>query len=505
MSNTYFLTTPIYYVNDVPHIGHAYTTLACDVIARFLRLDGKEVKFLTGTDEHGQKVEAAAEKAGIAPQDFVDKVSMNFRTLDKALNFAYDDFIRTTEPRHHEAVEYFWNQLVSKGQIYLGAYSGWYSTRDESFYQEHELVNGLAPTGAPVHWVEEPSYFFRLSEFQEPLLKFFEDHPDFIAPTSRRNEVISFVKSGLKDLSVSRTGVKWGIPVPGNGDHTIYVWIDALVNYLTGAGYPHTDSASFQNLWPAYLHVVGKDILKFHAIYWPALLMGAGLPLPKRIFAHGWWTNEGQKISKSLGNTIDPFELSSTYGCDATRYFLMREIPFGNDGDFSRDAIKQRINSQLANELGNLVQRVLSMIVKNCDQKIPTPGAYTPADTEFAKGAEHILEEIRPLMVDQQAIQKALESIWKLVTHANRYVDTQAPWNLRKTDPDRMNTVLYILADAIRQIGILIQPFMPEAGLKILDALDVNPDHRTFASYTKALVPQSPIQEPTPIFPRLED
>lgn len=505
MSNTYFITTPIYYVNDVPHIGHAYTTLACDVIARFLRLDGKDVKFLTGTDEHGQKVEAAAHKADLDPQAFVDNVSMNFRTLDKAMNFAYDDFIRTTEPRHHEAVEYFWDQLVAKGQIYLGTYSGWYSVRDESFYNEHELVNGLAPTGAPVHWVEEPSYFFRLSQFQEPLLKFFEDHPDFIAPTSRRNEVISFVKSGLKDLSVSRTGVKWGIPVPGNKDHTIYVWIDALVNYLTGAGYPHTQSASFQNFWPAYLHVVGKDILKFHAVYWPALLMGAGLPIPKRIFAHGWWTNEGQKISKSLGNTIDPFELVKTYGCDATRYFLMREIPFGNDGDFSRELVKQRINSQLANELGNLVQRVLSMIAKNCDQTIPTPGPYTPEDLEFLDSAKSILTEVRHLITDQQAIQKALEVIWKLISNSNKYIDTQAPWTLRKTDPERMRTVLYVLADAIRQIGILVQPFMPETGHKVLSVLDVSPFHRTFAYYSKSLSPRTSIKEPTPLFPRLED
>jgi methionyl-tRNA synthetase len=505
MSNTYFLTTPIYYVNDVPHIGHAYTTLACDVIARFLRLDGKEVKFLTGTDEHGQKVEAAAEKAGLSPQAFVDNVSMNFRALDKAMNFAYDDFIRTTETRHREAVEYFWDQLVSKEQIYLGAYSGWYSIRDESFYHEHELVNGLAPTGAPVNWVEEPSYFFRLSQFQEPLLKFYEENPDFIAPTSRRNEVISFVKGGLRDLSISRTGVKWGIPVPGNSDHTIYVWIDALVNYLTGAGYPHTKSASFQNHWPAYLHVVGKDILKFHAVYWPALLMAAGLPLPKRIFAHGWWTNEGEKISKSLGNTIDPFELVKTYGCDATRYFLMREISFGSDGDFSRTLLKQRINSQLANELGNLVQRVLAMIVKNCDQAIPTPGPYTLEDTRYLELEGALLPELRHLIVDQQAIQKALELIWKLISNANKYIDDQAPWVLRKTNPERMNTVLYILADSIRRIGILIQPFMPETGYKILSTLEVSPFHRTFTYYTTSLEPGTKIHEPTALFPRLED
>lgn len=385
MSAHYYLTTPIYYVNDKPHIGHAYTTLACDALARFKRLDGYEVKFLTGTDEHGQKVETAAANAGVDPQTFTDKVSLNFRDLAGAMNFSNDDFIRTTEERHKKACQAIWNKLLEKGHIYLGAYEGWYSVRDEAFFTETEVVDGKAPTGAPVEWVEEPSYFFDLSKWQEPLLKYYEEHPEFIAPSARRNEVMSFVKSGLRDLSVSRTSFKWGVPVPGDDAHIMYVWLDALTNYITAAGYPDTESSDFKAFWPADLHMVGKDILRFHAVYWPAFLMAADLPLPKRVFAHGWWTNEGQKISKSVGNVIDPLELIEKYGLDQVRYFLLREVPFGNDGDYSHTAMVNRMNSELANDFGNLSQRVLSMIAKNCDGKVPAHGDFTDADKTLRK------------------------------------------------------------------------------------------------------------------------
>ncbi len=382
----YYLTTPIYYVNDAPHIGHAYTTLACDVLARFMRLDGRDVMFLTGTDEHGQKVEKSAAVAGMAPKDFTDMVSQNFRDLSRAMNISHDDFIRTTEPRHIRACQALWQRLLKNDQIYLGKYTGWYAVRDEAYYAEDELTTSasgkkIAPSGAQAEWVEEPSYFFRLSQWQEPLLKFYADDPDFIAPETRRNEVMSFVRSGLRDLSVSRTSFKWGVPVPNDPGHIMYVWLDALTNYITAAGYPDVDSVTYRRFWPADLHMVGKDILRFHAVYWPAFLMAADLAPPRRVFAHGWWTNEGQKISKSLGNVIDPLKLIEQYGLDPVRYFLLREIPFGNDGDFSRRAIVNRINGDLANDFGNLAQRVLSMINKNCGAAVPMPGASRPRRT----------------------------------------------------------------------------------------------------------------------------
>ena len=500
---SYFITTPIYYVNDSPHIGHAYTTLSCDVLARFMRLDGYDVRFLTGTDEHGQKVEKSAAAACLDPQTFTDRVSQQFRDLAVRLNCQFDDFIRTTEPRHIRSCQALWQKLVEAGDIYLGSYAGWYAVRDEAFYAESELVDGKAPTGADVEWVEEPSYFFRLSAWQDRLLAFYEANPDCIGPRSRKNEVVSFVKSGLHDLSVSRTSFKWGVPVPGDPAHIMYVWLDALTNYITAVGYPDVDSALFKRYWPADLHMVGKDILRFHTVYWHAFLMAAGLAPPKRVFAHGWWTNEGQKISKSLGNVIDPIALIDEFGLDPVRYFLLREVPFGSDGNFARTQLIKRINTDLANDLGNLAQRVLSMINKNCAAAVPSPGPATPADQTLLGAAHGLLEAVRAEMT-QQAFHRALELIWGVVSDANRYIDEQAPWTLRKTDPARMATVLYSLTEVIRYLGILVQPFMPESAAKILSQLALPEDARGFdrLNPAHALTPGQALPAPTGVFPR---
>lgn len=506
-SKTFYLTTPIYYVNDVPHIGHAYTTLACDALARFKRLDGFDVKFLTGTDEHGQKVEKSAITAGISPQEFTDRVSKNFRDLVSLMNYTNDDFIRTTEPRHIKSVQALWKRLEERGEIYLGSYAGWYSVRDEAFYGEDELRDGpdgkkIAPTGAECEWVEEPSYFFRLSAWQDRLLEFYEKNPGFIAPASKRNEVIAFVKSGLKDLSVSRTTFKWGIPVPGNAEHIMYVWLDALTNYITAVGFPD-ETGDYARYWPASLHMVGKDILRFHAVYWPAFLMAAELPPPSRVFAHGWWTIEGEKMSKSLGNVIAPETLVETYGLDQTRFFLLREVPFGNDGDFSRKQMVARINSNLANDYGNLVQRSLSMVNKNCGGVVPQPGEFTEADQALLGSAHRLLEQVRAEM-DVQAFHKALDAIWSVIGDANRYVDEQAPWALKKTDPARMATVLYVLAETVRHLAILTQPFMPDASARILDQLQQDAGARGFdrLGLSGALVAGTALPVPQGVFPR---
>ena len=508
MSGRYYITTPIYYVNDKPHIGHAYTTLACDAIARFKRLDGYDVKFLTGTDEHGQKVEKSALAAGLEPQAFCDQVSQNFRDLAQVMNFSNDDFIRTTEERHTKASQGIWRALERAGDIYLDSYAGWYAVRDEAFYAESEVREGpggtkLGPSGAEVEWVEEPSYFFRLSAWQERLLEFYEANPGFVLPESRRNEVLSFVKGGLKDLSVSRTSFKWGVPVPGAPDHIMYVWLDALTNYITAVGYPDTEAAQYRRYWPADLHMVGKDIVRFHAVYWPAFLMAAGLEPPRRVFAHGWWTNEGEKISKTVGNIIDPLALVETYGRDAVRYFLLREVPFGNDGDFSHRAMVHRLNGDLANDFGNLVQRVLSMIAKNCEARVPAPGALEAADRELLSLA-HGMHGRLGTEIEVQALHRALTALWELVAAANRYVDEMAPWELRKSDPERMATVLYVLAESIRHLGILAQPFVPGAAARVLDQLSVPEGARTFASLGEggALKPGTELPKPEGVFPR---
>ena len=508
MTKKFYITTPIYYVNDVPHVGHAYCSVACDVLARFKRLDGYDVMFLTGTDEHGQKVEKSAEKAGMSPKDFTDKVSQKFRDLTKNINLSNDDFIRTTEERHYKACQKLWDELLARGEIYLGKYEGWYAVRDEAFYGEGELTDSpdgkkIAPSGAECEWMEEPSYFFRLSAWGDKLLAFYDKNPDFILPKQRRNEVTSFIKQGLHDLSVSRSALKWGVPVPNDSDHVMYVWLDALTNYLTALGYPNENAEKYKKFWPADVHVVGKDILRFHAIYWPAFLMAAGLEPPKRVFAHGWWTNEGQKISKSLGNVIDPLELIEKYGLDQMRYFMLRDVSFGSDCDFSHAAMIARINSNLANDLGNLAQRSLSMIAKNCGASVPNAGAFTDADKELLDKAYGACDKVRAEL-DVQAFHKALDVLWELVGDSNRYVDEQAPWALKKTDPARMATVLYVLAETLRVLAILIQPFMPQSMGKLLDQLAVAPEKRDFTELTKegALIEGVPLPQPSGIFPR---
>ena len=497
----FYITTPIYYVNDSPHLGHAYTSVACDALARFMRLDGRRVLFLTGTDEHGQKVAKSARDAGVAPQEFCDRVSQNFRAMTTLMDISNDQFIRTTEPRHVKACQALWRELEKRGEIYLGRFKGWYSVRDEAFYEESELVGGKAPTGAEVEWVEEENYFFKLSAWQDRLLAYYDAHPDFIAPKSRRNEVVSFVKGGLNDLSVSRTSFDWGVPVPGDPKHVMYVWLDALTNYLTAVGYPDTNAADYKIFWPADIHMVGKDIVRFHCVYWPAFLMAAGLEVPKRVFAHGWWTVEGQKMSKSLGNFIAPQQLVEQYGVDAVRYFMLRELPFGADGDFSRRAVVGRINGDLANDFGNLAQRVLSMIQSYCGGKLPEPGAFKAADENLLASARGLLVKARAEMAEP-AFHRALEAIWQVVGAANRYVDEQAPWTLRKTDTARLGTVLYTLAETIRHLAILAQPFVPEAAAKLLDQLSLPPDQRDFAALMTALAPGTILPKPAGIFPR---
>jgi len=506
--STYYITSPIYYVNDSPHIGHAYTTLACDVLARFMRLDGRDVRFLTGTDEHGQKVEKAARDAGQHPQAFTDKVSQNFRALAQVMKFSNDDFIRTTEPRHIASVQALWRRLEAAGEIYEGLYEGWYAVRDEAFYGEDELTTGpdgkrRAPSGAEVEWVKEPSYFFRLSAWGDRLLAHYEANPDFIAPVSRRNEVISFVRQGLTDLSVSRTSFSWGVPVPDAPGHIMYVWLDALTNYLSAVGYPNEEDPLYR-YWPADLHMVGKDIVRFHAIYWPAFLMAAGLPVPRRVFAHGWWTNEGQKISKSLGNIIDPLALVERYGLDPVRSFLLREVPFVADGDSSHKSMVRRLNGDLANDLGNLAQRVLTIVARNCDARVPAPGAFTAEDTALLDAAAALTRGVRGRL-EQQEFHLALDTIWQVIAEANRYVDAQAPWTLRKTDPERLKTVLYVLIETLRRVAILVQPFMPDAAGKLLDQVGVAAEARMIAAVADAApgaVPGASLPAPAGVFPR---
>lgn len=477
MKKRFYITTPIYYVNDKPHIGHAYTNIASDVIARFKKLHGYEVKFLTGTDEHGQKVEKSAQKNSINTQEYVDKIAQNFINLTKNLNLSNDHFIRTTEKMHKDFVQKIWKKLISNDQIYLGKYSGWYSIRDEAYFLESDLIDGKAPTGAAVEWIEEQSYFFRLKSFQQKLLDFYNSHPDFIQPETRKNEVISFVKSGLIDLSVSRTSFKWGIKVPNDDKHIIYVWLDALFNYISPL---NNDDSSF---WPADLHIVGKDILRFHAVYWPAFLMAANLPIPKRVFAHGWWTNNGEKISKSIGNVIDPYDIIEKYNLDYFRYYLLKEITFGNDGDFSEENFIKRINSELVNKVGNLIFRTINLIYKNCEKKIPTPNKLYKKDIKLLDEAYETISKIST-HIDNQYLKQALEQIIILSNSANIYIDEEAPWKLKSTNFKRMCTVLYVISEVIRVIAILLQPFIPDTSKNILDYFNIK--ERNFNTLSKS-------------------
>jgi len=476
-----YITTPIYYVNDKPHVGHAYTSIACDSLSRFYRLMGCEVFFLTGTDEHGLKIQQSAENKNINVQDFVDSVSENFQSLSSSLMLTNDYFIRTTSENHKKSASFFWQTLVDRGQIYLDKYAGWYSIRDEAYYQEDEIVDGKAPSGSDVEWVEEPSYFFRLSEWQEPLIKFYRDNPDFISPKSRYNEVLKFVESGLRDLSVSRTSFTWGIKVPGNESHVMYVWLDALVNYLSAIGYPDVSSESFKKFWPADFHIVGKDILRFHGVYWPAFLMAADLPLPKRLVAHGWWTVEKEKMSKSLGNVVDPNEVVSEFGLDQFRYFLLREVPFGNDGDFSRESLIARINADLANNLGNLINRVFAMTAKNFDGKIP--GYSDILESEHVLQNKIIdLVELFKKHFSATEFSKALSVVIEIVSLINKYIDTQEPWSLAKNEnTSRLSTVLRTSLESIRVVSFLIYPVMPKSSLKILESLGFQEESLSFS------------------------
>lgn len=507
MSDTFYITTAISYPNGQPHIGHAYEALATDALARFKRLDGFDVRFLTGTDEHGLKMHKTAQDAGMAVANLADQNAARFEAMVEVLGCSNDDFIRTTEARHHKATQELWRRMQDAGDIYKDSYAGWYSVRDEAYYQEEEThLNDdgvrLGGQGTAVEWVEEESYFFRLSAFQDRLLKHYTDNPRFIGPDERRNEVMRFVEGGLRDLSISRTTFDWGIKVPDDEDHVMYVWVDALTNYITGLGFPDESDERWR-YWPADLHVIGKDIVRFHAVYWPAFLMSAGVELPKRVFGHGFLFNKGEKMSKSLGNVIDPFSMVEHYGRDQVRYFFLREVPFGKDGNYSHEAIVNRINADLANDLGNLAQRSLSMIAKNCDEQMPQPGELSEEDKTLLASASGLLEEARAAM-ETQELHRMLNAIWSVVADANRYFAGQEPWALKKSDLARMGTVLWVTAETIRQIAILVQPVMPDAMAKLLDALSVSPSARDFAHLGEdyALKAGDAVPKPSPIFPR---
>ena len=504
----FYITTAISYPNGKPHIGHAYELIATDAMARYQRLDGKDVFFLTGTDEHGQKMQQTARAEGITAQALADRNSGEFQAMATLLNASNDDFIRTTQERHHETSRNIWKLMEASGDIYKDSYAGWYSVRDEAYYAEDETevrADGVryGPQGTPVEWVEEESYFFKLSEYEDKLLKLYEEQPEFIGPSERRNEVVSFVKSGLKDLSISRTTFDWGIKVPDDPKHVMYVWVDALTNYITATGYIENKNGPRAKYWPADAHIIGKDIIRFHAVYWPAFLMSAGLPLPKRVFAHGFLLNKGEKMSKSVGNVVDPVDLVNHFGLDPVRYFFLREVSFGQDGSYSEEGIATRINADLANGIGNLASRSLSMIVKNCEGQIPTPGVFADEDKAMLAAADALQATCRDEM-GKQMIHKALAAIIAVVSETDRYFAGQEPWALKKTDPERMGTVLYVTAEVVRQIGILLQPFMPDSCEKLLDLVAAPADKRDFAALGEAgrLVPGTPLEAPKPVFPR---
>jgi methionyl-tRNA synthetase len=506
----YYITTAISYPNGPPHIGHAYEAVATDAIARFKRLDGYDVFFLTGTDEHGQKIQQTAAREGLSARELVDRNVPRFRAMVERMNCSNDDFIRTTEERHHRASTAIWQRMEQNGDIYLDKYAGWYSVRDEAYYAEDEThlnenkVRVATKTGTPVEWVEEESYFFRLSAYQERLLDLYARVPDFVLPRERLNEVASFVRGGLQDLSISRTTFDWGIRVPGNPKHIMYVWVDALTNYITGVGFPDTESEKFKRYWPADLHVIGKDIVRFHAVYWPAFLMSAGIEVPRRIFSHGFLFNRGEKMSKSVGNVVDPFTMADAYGVDQFRYFFLREVPFGQDGSYSHEAIVNRINADLANDLGNLAQRSLSMIARQRGGVLPEPGAFSDSDRAMLAAADAMIGAAREHMKTQQ-LHQVLNTVWAVIADANRYFAGEAPWALAKTDPVRQGTVLYVTAEVLRQVAILCQPFIPAAASKLLDLLAVAPSARDFSmlgSPQRRIMAGTRLPPPVPVFPR---
>jgi methionyl-tRNA synthetase len=504
----YYLTTAIAYPNGPPHIGHAYEVIATDAIARFMRLDGYDVFFLTGSDEHGIKMLQTAAREGLTPRELVARNVPRFQAMVKKLNCSNDEYIRTTDPRHYRASEAIWSAMQAAGDIYLDKYAGWYSVRDEAYYDESETRlddNGvrIGPQGTPVEWVEEESYFFRLSKYQDKLLELYARHPDFVLPKERMNEVASFVRGGLKDLSISRTTFNWGVPVPGDPKHVMYVWVDALTNYITGVGYPDMESEEFKKYWPADLHVIGKDIVRFHAVYWPAFLMSAGIEVPRRIFSHGFLFNRGEKMSKSVGNVIDPFALADAYGVDQFRYFVLREVPFGQDGNYSHEAIVNRINADLANDLGNLAQRSLTMVTRAFGGVLPNPGALSASDQTILRAADAMIGKAREAMATQQ-LHQVLSGIWAVVADANRYFAGEAPWALAKTDPQRQSTVLYVTAEVLRQIAILTLPFMPESATRLLDLLAVPAGERVFSflGASHRIAAGAKLPAPAPVFPR---
>jgi methionyl-tRNA synthetase len=504
----YYITTAISYPNGPPHIGHAYEVIATDAIARFMRLDGHDVFFLTGTDEHGQKIQQTAAREGLTPRQLLDRNVPLFEAMVKRLECSNTDFIHTTERRHHISSEGIWQRMQEAGDIYLDKYSGWYSVRDEAYYAEDETEldeqnqRVASKTGTPVDWVEEESYFFRLSAYQDKLLKLYE-RPNYVLPKERLNEVASFVRGGLQDLSISRTTFDWGVRVPGSDGHIMYVWVDALTNYITAVGYPDTESETFRRYWPADLHVIGKDIVRFHAVYWPAFLMSAGIEVPRRIFSHGFLFNRGEKMSKSVGNVIDPFALADAYGVNQLRYFFLREVPFGQDGNYSHEAIINRTNADLANDLGNLAQRSLSMIAKQFGGELPKPAALSAADESILAAADGMIAKARDAMATQQ-LHQVLNAVWAVVADANRYFAGEAPWALAKTDPAKQATVLYVTAEVLRQIAIVAQPFVPTSAEKLLDLLAVPADERSFAFLggKHRIADGSKLPAPAPVFPR---
>ena len=509
MSEPFYITTAISYPNGRPHIGHAYEAIAADAIARFNRLSGRDVRLITGTDEHGLKMVQTARDADKSTIELANEMSSYFIDMCDKLNIGYDGFRRTTEPAHHDASKALWKAMEANGDLYLDRYEGWYSVRDEGFYAEDELVEGeggekLSPQGTPVEWTAEETWFFKLSEYQDKLLKLYQDHPEFIQPESRRNEVMRFVEGGLRDLSVSRTSFDWGVPVPGSPGHVMYVWVDALTTYMTGVGYPDTEGM-FSKYWPADLHLIGKDIVRFHAVYWPAFLMSAGLPLPKQVFGHGFLLNSGEKMSKSVGNVVDPMALAEHFGVDQLRYFLLADVVFGKDGTYSAEAIVTKTNADLANNFGNLAQRSLSMIAKNCDGKVPAPGEATTAEEQLLAELEQCFAAINTAMTGGLfKIDTALDAIRERLSATNSYFADQAPWALRKTDPARADTVLYYTAEAIRRLAIMLRWAIPQSCDKILDLLSQPEDARDFEHLATMIEPGIDLPAPQGIFPRLE-